>query len=159
MESMRRPGVRGSRLCTSYRRYRSAAAGVVDGQGRVGEVEDGRRSLRREAFDGQARRMIDVGLHGVRRRMNNGDAAFAGGLEDGVHAQGKFIDAFGGAAAPVLVPHVADDDGGLFGVEGMVEADLLVLTAAAEGFGAGAQVQVDGGGVSGEQQQQEESHG
>lgn len=53
--------------------------------------------------------------------VDDQDTLVAGGLEDLVHAGGHFGDAVCGAGAPVLVPHIADDDGGLGGVP----ADLI----------------------------------
>ena len=48
--------------------------------------------------------------------MDDEDALLARFFDDFIHPGGHFGDAFGGAFAPMLIPHVADDDGGLPGI-------------------------------------------
>jgi len=62
-------------------------------------------------------RRVLVIIHRIARAMNDENALRAGGLQDFVHARRHFGDSAGRAFAPVLVPHVADDDGGFARVE------------------------------------------
>src|SRR4051812_28283563 len=59
---------------------------------------------------------VFVKVHGFTGSVDNEDSTVASGLDGRVHGWGHFGDAFGSAFAPMLVPHIADDDGGFVGV-------------------------------------------
>ena len=58
-----------------------------------------------------------VKLHRVTGAMDDEHAALAGVVHESIHARSHFGDAPGRAGAPMLVPHVAEDDGGAAGIE------------------------------------------
>lgn len=127
------------------------AAGVVDGQGRIGKRFQWRGLDAREIKDGAALGRILVELHGVGGRMDDEDAVGTQGDEGVVHAGNHGIDALGGAPAPVTVPHIADDNGGAGWIErggGLRDGPLAGVRW---GLHARAQRQPEGrGGLCGE---------
>ena len=80
------------------------ARGGGEGDGGFGE---------RCGFGEEALRCVLVEVGDAAGGVDDEDAFGAGGDEHFVERAGEFGDASGGAAAPVVVPHVADDDGGL----------------------------------------------
>src|SRR5205823_4710444 len=71
-----------------------------------------------------------VVFHGVAWTMNDEDTAVAGGVDDLVHPRRHLRDALGCSVTPVLVPHIADYDGGPFWLPLHGLVDLLPICAA-----------------------------
>ena len=74
--------------------------------------------------------MALVGLHAIRRSVNDEDSLRARLLQHAVHPRRHLRHAARGVLAVVTVPHVADDDGGAGRVPRLGGADDAVLTAA-----------------------------
>ena len=101
--------------------------------------------------------MALVKVHGVAGAVNDEDALAARGLEGLIHGGGQFRDALGGAGAVVLVPHVADHQGGAGGVpgDGFLDDGGRGGTRGREA-GAGVQSEgLGGGSAPGTSQEQE----
>lgn len=81
-----------------------------------------------------ASRMVFVEPHRLAGAMDDEDAALAGSGEDVVHDGREFADAIRCVRAPMAVPHIADDDGGVGGFPG---AGLLNDTPFVGGVGDG----------------------
>ena len=105
----------------------AAHVGVVDGKCRfnfrIGIAPRGAPALdgrqRRESLD-ELGRLSPLSLRRVLVEIDRGaggvddeHAAFPGGGDHLVHRDGQFLDALGGPLAPVIVPHVTDDQRGL----------------------------------------------
>src|SRR5205814_6189254 len=72
-----------------------------------------------------------VSFHGVAGGVDNEAAFGADDVDQVVDARSDLAAALGSAFAPVLVPHVADDDGGFAGFKGEgFFGDLIALARA-----------------------------
>ena len=75
--------------------------------------------------------------------MNDENATTTGLADDRIHPGRHFGNARGGALAPVLVPHVANDQGGPLGIPLRAVFDGHPFAAAFGRFDARARVQLD----------------
>jgi len=127
------------------------ARGGGEGDGGFGE---------RCGFSEETLRCVLVEVGDGTGGVDDEDAFGAGGDEHFVERAGEFGDASCGAAAPVVVPHVADDDGGLGGIpDGFGFGD----GAGGRGvFGPGAEREREGTGEGGGghgEQEEKRAHG
>ena len=88
----------------------AAAVAVIDRQLRIGQRHRRRRLHLRQLQHALPLRVVLVKLHHVRRRVNDADARRPRLVHHRRHPPHHLVDTSARAPAPVLVPHVADQD-------------------------------------------------
>ena len=88
----------------------TAAVGIVNGQRRVGNFQRSWHFHMRREQDATALGRVLIKVHRFGWRVNYLDSFGAGGVDDRRHLVGQSTAALRGALAPMLVPHVTDDD-------------------------------------------------
>lgn len=96
----------------------AAAVGVIDGQrALLGQIQGSPGFKRgwgfnfRRLLSSFPLRSLFVEVHRAARRMNDEDTPLARFLDHLVHARCQFADTSSRPLAPMLIPHIADDDG------------------------------------------------
>lgn len=120
----------------------AAAVRIVDGQGMSGKIQGIGEGRLRSVFHAAALGPVVIEEQRFGGGVKDLDAGVAQGADDAIHFGGYGCAAFGGAVAPVFVPHVADDDGGSGCGDVALDPDFVPVVPAFEGLDAAAQFQM-----------------